>query len=292
MVAANTWQTTIRVPCTTSYFYTIVQLSHLPTCRRPRRRPMGCIPAEPRAAAGTEEEASGLKNMAETWPEWIWSSGTTIQAAEWCSIEDLPGWTITCSEVRWAGYTSSPNLLHALNIEVDHRANGLQIRLLFKAHWIHWPGLIQPVPRHDFHKVVDLHQLFMVPDEGVIHPDVEHHILSRVFEKIPCLRSWHLTLKGEKQKNHWEIDRNCDTMPYYTILSFCGESLHRPWISTRSLQIALLLLWPSDQHDLLPKAMPQKWLCRAQNGTNVKKHLLKGNLSQKYRKRYAGLMFS
>lgn len=62
--------------------------------------------------------------------------------------------------------------------------------LLFKAlsqikrmrpNWIHWPGLSQPVPRHDFHKVVDLHQLFMVPDEGIIHPNVEHHILSPVF---------------------------------------------------------------------------------------------------------------
>lgn len=62
-----------------------VQLSHLPTCRRPRRRPVGCIPVEPRAAAGIEEEASALKNMEETGPEWIWSGGTTIQAAQWCS---------------------------------------------------------------------------------------------------------------------------------------------------------------------------------------------------------------
>ena len=162
------------------------------------------------------------------------------------------------------------------------------------ANWIHWPGLSQAVPRHDFHKVVDLHQLFMVPDEGVIHPDVEHHILSRVFEKIPCLRSGIWLLKGEKQKNHWEIAIPCHTILYchsvHGARHHQAESLHRPWISTRSPQIALLLLWPSDQHDLLPKAMPQKWICRAQNGTNVKKHLLKGNLSQKYRKRYAGLM--
>ena len=149
-------------------------------------------------------------------------------------------------------------------------------------------------PRHDFHKVVDLHQLFMVPYEGIIHPNVEHHILSPFFFGDSPVPLWDLTVQWWKPKNHWEIailchtvilsaapscqiwrgahhrqgvTQNCPTNP-----TTANESLHRPWIGTRSPQIALLLLWPSDQRDLLPKAMPQKWICRSL-GNSVKKHL-------------------
>ena len=110
--------------------------------------------------------------------------------------------------IQWATILLEGLLLKALS----------QIKRM-RPNWIHWPGLNQPVPRHDFHKVVDLHQLFMVPDEGIIHPNVEHHILSRFFLKIPRFRSEIWLFNGENQKI-------IEKLPYYAILSFCWRHHH------------------------------------------------------------------
>ena len=110
--------------------------------------------------------------------------------------------------IQWATILLEGLLLKALS----------QIKRM-RPNWIHWPGLNQPVPRHDFHKVVDLHQLFMVPDEGIIHPNVEHHILSRFFFKIPRFRSEIWLFNGENQKI-------IEKLPYYAILSFCWRHHH------------------------------------------------------------------